>query len=93
MNKVFKVKIGKEVYVVNMIVKRCKKESHIAYLKETFITPKKYNIKLNPKKCLFRVQSGRFLGYVVDQRGIEANSKKIHSIIDIPSPRSIHEAH
>ena len=49
-----------------MIVKSYRQESHVTDLEETFITLKKYNMTLNPKKCSFGVQSGRFLGYVVD---------------------------
>ena len=67
-NRVFEAQIGRnmEVYVDNMIVKRCKIDSHVVGLEEIIITPKKYNMKLNPKKCSFRVQSRRFLGYVVE---------------------------
>lgn len=44
-----------EIYVDEMIVKSCKMESHIVELEDTFITLKKYNMKLNPKECSFRV--------------------------------------
>ena len=34
-------------------------------------------MKLNPKKCVFGVQSGKFLGFMIGSRGIEVNLDKI----------------
>ncbi|XP_073061787.1 uncharacterized protein [Primulina eburnea] len=44
-------------------------------------------LKLNPQKCVFGVKSGKFLGYVVTERGIEANPEKVQAIQDMVSPR------
>ena len=46
-------------------------------------------MKLNPKKCTFGVRSGKFLGYIITQRGIDANPKKVQAILDLPEPRCI----
>ena len=46
-------------------------------LRETFATLKQYQMKLNPDKCVFGVASGKLLGFMVSQRGIEANSEKV----------------
>ena len=48
-------------------------------------------MRLNPMKCVFRVSSGKFLGFMVSQRGIEANPKKVEAILDMTSPRSVKE--
>ncbi|XP_013699873.2 uncharacterized protein LOC106403603 [Brassica napus] len=48
-------------------------------------------MKLNPAKCTFGVTSGEFLGYIVTQKGIEANPKKITAILDLPSPKNSRE--
>ena len=48
-------------------------------------------MKLNPSKCAFKVSSGKFLGFIVSQRGIEANPKKVKAILKISSPRMIKE--
>lgn len=48
-------------------------------------------MKLNPAKCTFGITSGEFLGYIVTQRGIEANSKQITAILDLPSPKHTRE--
>ena len=45
-------------------------------------------MKLNPAKCAFRVSASRFLGFMVTQRGIEANPAKLKAILDSPAPAS-----
>jgi hypothetical protein len=47
---------------------------------------KRYRMKLNPTKCAFGVSSGKFLGYMVSSRGIEANPEKIRAILEMQSP-------
>ena len=64
---------------------------HLDDLQETFNTLRRYNMKLNPSKCAFRVVSGKFLEFMVSHRGIEANSEKIKAILDIKPPQSIKE--
>ena len=48
-------------------------------------------MKLNPTKCLFGVVSGKFLSFMVSQRGIEANSEKVQAIINMSSPKTVKE--
>ena len=60
-----------------MLVKSVRENDHLSDLQETFDTLRSYNMKLNPSKCVFRVTAGKFLGFMVSQRGIEANPKKV----------------
>ena len=60
-------------------------------LSETFDTLRSYNIKLNPGKCAFGVTAEKFLGFMVLQRGIEANSDKIRAIIEMAPPKNVKE--
>ena len=48
-------------------------------------------MKLNPNKCAFGVSSRKFLGFMVSQRGIEANPDKIQAILDMEPPKNIKE--
>ena len=75
-----------EVYIDDMLVKSLGAEDHISHLKQSFEVLRKYNIKLNPTKCVFGVTSGKFLGYVITKRGIEVNLDHIKSIMNLPSP-------
>ena len=77
-NHMFSHQIGRnvEVYIDDMPVKRKDEANHLDDLKETFSTVHKYNMKLNPTKCVFVVALGKFLGFLVSQQGIEANPDK-----------------
>ena len=66
-NKVFVDKISRsmEVYVDDMLVKNSTIEQHIKDLADMFASLRLYNMRLNPKKCTFRVEAGKFLGFIV----------------------------
>ena len=87
-NKIFAKLIGKsmEVYVDDMLVKSREAVDHIAALNDTFEILRKYKMRLNPLKCAFGVGSGKFLGFMVNERGIEANPDKIQALLDMQSP-------
>lgn len=61
----------------DILVNSTMANSLIEDLEETFATTRRYGLKLNPAKCTFGVRSGKFLRYMVTERGIEANSDKI----------------
>ena len=90
-NKMFSEMLGKtmEVYIDDMLVKSLVATDHIKHLEQAFEVLKKYNMKLNPAKCSFGVTSGKFLGYLVTKRGIEANPDQIRSVLNIASPRCV----
>ena len=92
-NQMFKKQIGRnvEVYVDDILVKSRKEEDHLDDLREAFNTLRQYHMKLNPSKCAFGVSSGKFLGFIVSQRGIEANPEKVRAILEMSSPRTIKE--
>ncbi|KAL0393435.1 UNVERIFIED_CONTAM: hypothetical protein Slati_4309700 [Sesamum latifolium] len=93
-DKIFRPQIGRnlEVYVDDMLVKSKKAVDHVKDLEETFSVLRKYKLKLNPAKCALGVQGGRFLGFMVTQRGIEANPLKIKAIINMKAPTCLNKA-
>ena len=93
MNKMFAQQIRRnvQVYVDDMLVKSRREENHLEDLRETFDTLHSYNMKLNPGKCAFEVTAGKFLGFMVSQRGIEANLDKIRAIMEMAPPRNVKE--
>ena len=68
-NRMFSHQFGRnvEVYIDDILVKSRDETNHLDYLKETFITLRKYNMKLNPTKCVFAIASGKFLRFMVSQ--------------------------
>jgi hypothetical protein len=88
-NRMFSDQIGRNVEVVDdMLVKSRKAISHLADLEETFNTLRRYQMKLNPVKCAFGVSSGKFMGFMVSSKGIEANPEKIRAVLEMQAPRT-----
>ena len=77
-----------EVYVDDMIVMSKDHERHIPALRKFFERIWFYKLQLNPKKCTFGVTSGKLLGFMVSQRGIEVDLDKIKAIIEMKPPRT-----
>ena len=76
-----------EVYIDDMLVKSVVAQDHVTHLDQTFSILCQTNMMLNPSKCTIAVGAGKFLGFMVSQRGIEANPGKIQAILDMGSPR------
>ena len=72
-----------------MLVKSLRENDHLDNLQETFNNLRSYNMKLNPSKCMFRVTAGKFLGFMVSQRGIEVNPEKVSAIMELEPPRTV----
>ena len=93
MNKMFVNHIGRnvQVYIEDMLVKSHREDNYLEDLKETFDTFRSYNMKFNPSKCAFGVMVGKFLGFIVSQRGIEANLDKIRAIVEMALLKNVKE--
>ena len=48
-------------------------------------------MKLNLSKCVFGVIAGKFLGFMVSQRGIEVNPEKVRAIMELAPPKTVKE--
>ena len=77
-----------EVYVDDMIVKSRNRADHLAALQRFFDRIRQFRLRLNPKKCTFGVTSGKLLGHMISERGIEVDHDKIRAILDMPAPRT-----
>ncbi|XP_057975986.1 uncharacterized protein LOC131163413 [Malania oleifera] len=89
-NRIFKDQLGKtmEAYVDNMLVKIMEAGKHCKDLRETFELLRRYQMKLNSSKCVFGVSAGKFLGFMVTHRGIEANPDKRRALLEMEAPRT-----
>ncbi|GJZ85082.1 reverse transcriptase domain-containing protein [Tanacetum coccineum] len=72
-DKAFHKQIGRnlEVYVDDLVIKSHMEDEIVKDIEETFKTLKEINMKLNPKKCIFGIEEGMFLGYKVSTRGLK----------------------
>ena len=93
MNQMFTHQIGRnvQVYIDDMLVKSLRENDHLDDLRETFNTLRSYNMKLNSNKCAFEITAGKFLGFMVSQRGIKVNLEKIQAIMELEPPKTIKE--
>ncbi|CAL8088674.1 unnamed protein product [Prunus armeniaca] len=87
MNSIFHDMIGHslEVYIDDVVIKSPEEGNHIPNLRRAFLRMRQHKLKMNPKKCVFGVQAGNFLGFLVHQIGIEAlppwNKKELQSLL------------
>lgn len=90
-NQVLEAHLGRnvEAYVDDMVIKTIKGKSQVEDLLETFNTLTSFGLKLNPSKCTFGVRSGKFLGFMMTERGIEANPDKITALINLKEPTCV----
>ena len=61
----------------------------IANLAAMFVNLQRFNIRLNPEKCVFEVPKGKLLGYIVFEHGIESNPEKIMAISNMGPMRNV----
>ena len=83
--------IGKtvEAYVDDVVIKTRHVETLIDDLRLTFDNLHAYDIKLNPEKCVFGVRAGKLLGFIVSNRGIQANPAKIRGLSQLATPTDL----
>nr|KYP56681.1 Transposon Ty3-G Gag-Pol polyprotein [Cajanus cajan] len=93
MDKIFRNQIGTslEVYVDDMVIKSASGPDHIRDLRSIFDEVRRHHMRLNLTKCTFGVAGGKFLGFMLSQRGIEANPDKCQAIISMRSLINVKE--
>ena len=69
-----------EACVDDVVVKSRKADDLVADLKIAFDCLRAKGVRLNPEKCMFGVPRGMLLGFIISQRGIEPNPKKVSAI-------------
>ncbi|XP_025628241.1 uncharacterized protein [Arachis hypogaea] len=92
-NKIFQNLSGTklEVYIDDMLAKTDSGEQLISDLKVIMNTLRKHKMPLNPTKCAFGMEAGKFLGFMITQRGVEANPEKCRAVLEMTSPKNIND--
>ncbi|XP_022041597.1 uncharacterized protein LOC110944195 [Helianthus annuus] len=93
MDKTFAGDIGKhiEVYIDDLVVKSPEEDQMLKDIEKTFNSLRSVNMKLNPAKCSFSMEEGKFLGFIVTNGGFKVNPEKVQAIERMPSPKTIKE--
>jgi hypothetical protein len=77
-----------EDYVDDIVVKSKKREDHLRILRKVFDRCRLYKLKMNSLKCAFGVSAGKFLGFLVHNRGIDVDPAKASGIATMKAPTS-----
>jgi hypothetical protein len=90
MNLIFHDLLGiiLKIYIDDVIVKSDSMDNHLADLRLALERMRRYGLKMNPIKCAFGVSAGKFLGFIIHERGIEIDPTKIESINKVQPPQS-----
>ena len=81
------------VYLDDVTIFSKKREDHVFHLKHIFYCCRKYGIYLNPKKSIFVVLEGKFLGHVISKKGISIDLERVKDITHIPMPHNKKSMH
>jgi hypothetical protein len=66
-----------EDYLDDILAKSLNRQDNVKVIQKIFKRMHKYNMRLNPKKCVFWVDSGKILGFIISHRGIKVDTKKM----------------
>ncbi|KAK9071736.1 hypothetical protein SSX86_008165 [Deinandra increscens subsp. villosa] len=91
MDKTFQSQVGRnlEAYVDDVVIKSSHEEDMIKDIEETFKNLRGINMKLNPKKCSFAMEEGKFLGVLVNKDGIQAHPRKVKAVMEMEPPKTL----
>ncbi|KAM2710341.1 hypothetical protein EV2_047916 [Malus domestica] len=73
-----------EVYINDIVVKSRTEDQHLKDLRQALLRMRTHKLKMNPRKCTFKVRSCNFLRFLVHQRGAEVDKNKARAIMESP---------
>jgi hypothetical protein len=77
------------IYVDDIVVHSKNEQEHAQHLRTILDRLRQYNLRLNPKKCVFGKQEISLLGYIVSKDGIKANPEKVAAINNMAAPANV----
>ena len=80
-----------EDYVDDLVVKAKNPIEHMMHLRHVFERCREHKLRMNPSKCLFRVSSGKFFGFLVHHKGIDLDPTKAEAITTLSPPTTLKE--
>ena len=88
MNLIFHDLLGVilEVYIDDIVIKSAGLDHHLADLRLALERMRRYGLKMNPLKCAFGVSAGKFLDFIIHEKGIEIDPKKIEVMKKVEAP-------
>jgi len=78
-------------YLDDLPAHSLQRADHPVHLRAIFMRCRHYRIRLNPHKCVFCIEVGRLLGFVVSKAGIRVDPSKVEAIVHLPPPSSLRQ--
>ena len=75
-----------EVYIDDIVIKSTGLHDHLGDLRLALERMRRYDLKMNPLKCAFGVSAGKFLGFIIYDKGIEIDPKRIEAMKKVETP-------
>ena len=75
-----------EVYIDDIVIKSAGLSHQLADLRIALERMRQYGLKMNPLKCAFGVSAGKFLGFIIREKGIEVDPKRIEAMKKVEAP-------
>ena len=88
MNLIFHDLLGVilEVYIDDIVVKSAGLDNHLADLRLALERIRWYSLKMNPLKCAFGVSAGKFLSFIIHEKGTELDPERIEAMKNVETP-------
>ena len=75
-----------EVYIDDIVIKSAGLGNHLADLRLALERMRRYGLKMNPLKCAFGVLAGKFLGFIIYEKGMEIDPKRVDAMKRVDAP-------
>lgn len=77
------------VYMDDIIIFSKNEEDHYKNIDAIFRTLRLSNMKVQLDKCEFLKKEVEFLGFIISDKGIKTNPKKVEAILNFPTPKTL----
>lgn len=77
---------GVNMIADDMIIAAENNDEHDAIVRKVMTRAREQNVKFNPNKVQFKVDTVQYMGHVITQEGLKADDKKITAIVNMPAP-------
>ena len=78
-------------YLDDILIASASSEEHVTHLRLLLERFQKYQVRINPGKCVFGASSLTFLGHIISPEGISPLPEKVKALQDLQPPTSLRQ--
>ena len=76
-------------YIDDILIASKNEEEHKHHQEEVFKRLKQFGLRVNMEKCVLGQPSVKYLGHIVNEKGITPTKEKIQAILDLQKPQLV----